>query len=538
MFTAANDHIVDVEHSPCSITSSSEYASSYSSDEGFFRRSVSAVGDKVGVESGPKNRKHRTASRPTMRIPLHGDIAAVGASGGSASVAATCGSTRSPFEEESQEGQLEGSLRAACRQHVREGGEPPIASSVIFGPLQAANSRDDEPRTRSKAPLRPAEAELPAVGGESAVGGRLRTPKAVPREKAAARPPSPTVGGESAVGGRPAVGRESAVIGDSAVRGEGTRVKANVLPRTVAPKTDIGAFFSEGEGRGFNDFSIFKDTSPLWRAVAAETRKKGCVIGSGQIAGEHVFCLLNVNSPETTGTELDRNFKVWMNGMKQWLLQRPDFWKKMLEDVPGRPSASDKAGKIPPSSPANDMAGMLSKFNWEYRRPSPTDNAFLDSWSKSRQGITSDMLETFLHSGDFNIERNELRHTYPWAKKDVDWTEWGVGNGVDYCAWTGSSMLVPISLNDSAVGERTYYQRSVTTICFPAFCFLLGQKFTAAEIGDAWMQLPLVKGGKKTVVRTLAPARGRASGLGEGRPSATKSMHNEQGLAERMVRAN
>jgi len=30
-------------------------------------------------------------------------------------------------------------------------------------------------------------------------------------------------------------------------------------------------------------------------------------------------------------------------------------------------------------------------------------------------------------------------------------------------------------------------------VCFPAFCYLLGRHFTAAEIETAWLKLPLVK---------------------------------------------
>ena len=118
MFAAANDHIVVVDKS----ISSSQYSSSNSSYEG-----ESAVGDQVGVKSLRKTRKHKSESTPTMRIPLHGGIAAVGASCGNASVAATCGSESPPFEEESQEGQLDGTLRAACRQHVRDGGLPQLS---------------------------------------------------------------------------------------------------------------------------------------------------------------------------------------------------------------------------------------------------------------------------------------------------------------------------------------------------------------------------------------------------------------------------
>ena len=476
-----------------------EHSSSYSSDEELDRRSASAVGGIMG--------------KPTMRIPSHGDIAAVGASGGSASVEATSGSTELPFEEESQEGQLLGSLRAACREHKRGGGAPPIVPSRIFGRSPAAKRRDKSKSTRrrrsstrTEAPSRPPKAgrrenaaALPpssAVGGKSAVVRKLRPHRDVPREETAA------VACESAVGGRPAVGGESAV-GDSAVSPERIfEIKANLRSRTAADeeygrRNNIGLHFNAKETQEFLCYPIFQDYSPLWTAVIAENRKEGSVQGCGEMAGEHAFFSFNAHNPGTLPTQLDRHYKRWSSGFRKWLADDPDHWKKLLQNVPGRPSASDKAGKILSPSPANEMLGMLAKFNWEYRRPSPNEFAFLDHWSKSRHVPTNDMLQTFRDSGDFHIDQDELRQTYPWSKKDVDWKEWGVGGGVDFCAWTGSSMIVPISLDASAVGERTYYLRSVTTICFPAFCFLLGQNFTAAEIAAAWVKLPLVTGTKK-----------------------------------------
>ena len=60
-------------------------------------------------------------------------------------------------------------------------------------------------------------------------------------------------------------------------------------------------------------------------------------------------------------------------------------------------------------------------------------------------------------------------------------------------------MLVPVSLKHSptsAVGEEQYYVRSVTTVTFPALCYLLGEQFTAAEIEEVWLALPIVKPGK------------------------------------------
>ena len=52
-------------------------------------------------------------------------------------------------------------------------------------------------------------------------------------------------------------------------------------------------------------------------------------------------------------------------------------------------------------------------------------------------------------------------------------------------------MLVP--RNDG----NEYLCRTVVTTCFPAFLYLLGEHFTAREVEDAWVKLPIVKAGKR-----------------------------------------
>ena len=191
----------------------------------------------------------------------------------------------------------------------------------------------------------------------------------------------------------------------------------------------------------------------------------------------------------------DRNYKAWTAEIKNSLKKDPEAWSKLLEDVPGRPSASCKGGNA-----ADDMLGLIAKFNWQYKRPTPNEFALVDTWAKSRQALTPEHLQFFIYSRNFDIDQDEFRHTHMWAEKEVDWNAWHSNAGGDAAlgAWTGSSMLVPASLpSRSAVGERKYYERSVTTICFPAFCFLLRAHFTAVQISDAWLKLPLVMKGKK-----------------------------------------
>ena len=103
--------------------------------------------------------------------------------------------------------------------------------------------------------------------------------------------------------------------------------------------------------------------------------------------------------------------------MKEWLLKAPDHWQTMLSNVPGRPSASGKSAssKFLTASPANEMKGLLTKYNWEYRRPSPNQFAMLDHWTKSQSMLDPAMLKLFL-GGDYHIPQDDLRHTMLWEK--------------------------------------------------------------------------------------------------------------------------
>jgi len=112
---------------------------------------------------------------------------------------------------------------------------------------------------------------------------------------------------------------------------------------------------------------------------------------------------------------------------------------------------------------------MLAKYNWEYRRPSPTDSAMLDCWTKSRTSMTdiTPDLQKIFQSGDYNIEKEEFRQTYVCGKESVGWTTWDVGGCAAVGAPSGSSMFLPVFPAHSAVGEEQYICRNVATTCFP-----------------------------------------------------------------------
>ena len=132
------------------------------------------------------------------------------------------------------------------------------------------------------------------------------------------------------------------------------------------------------------------------------------------------------------------------------------------------------------------MRGMFAKYNLEYRRPAPHNHSMLDNSSKNLMTrIDQDVFKLFM-SEKYAIDRDQLRHTMVWSYSSVDWNSWGD---------KPSSMLVPVTSPaspTSAVGVEVYLCRSVTATNFPAFCYLLGERFTAVEIEAAWLTLQLV----------------------------------------------
>ena len=175
-------------------------------------------------------------------------------------------------------------------------------------------------------------------------------------------------------------------------------------------RRDIGASMTRAQQEKFGGFEVFQKPSPLWTALAQETRERKSVTGSGKCDGEYVFCLFNVLFQEDFEASLLRHNNVWTNGMKSWHVDEPSHWKKLLEDVPrrpessntGRPSASVPV-KILTPSPQKDMKGMLAKYNCQYRRPSPHEFTMLEAWTKSKMSTLSPgVFQLFL--GDLLIQ--------------------------------------------------------------------------------------------------------------------------------------
>ena len=207
---------------------------------------------------------------------------------------------------------------------------------------------------------------------------------------------------------------------------------------------------------------------------------------------EQIFLLFSVNEGAGLQESLTRNFHAWCNGMKDYMLKWPEEWSELLANVPRRPLAPGQAAG---PSMLGYIKGLFTTYTWQYRMASPISSAMIDEWTKS-EAIPDRELLMYFQGGDFDIDQAHLKRTPIWKDEDVDWAQWSWDSPSWMAIGTsiGCSMLVPVSFDRSAVDE--YYIRSVTAVCFPAFCYLLGKQFTAAEIEDAWLKLPIVKPAK------------------------------------------
>ena len=406
---------------------------------------------------GPQAKKKKL----TMRIPLPKSMPFIR---GSAAVGATSSKRAHspPFEAESQEGQLN-SWRSAIREHAQTGGSPPPVPAINAASGKACRSMAPTPDRASRGPekkeLDKAEDDKSAVGEKSGVGG------------------------SSAFGDR------------SAARGEATREKV-VLKSSEDVQKDLDPQWVKkciSESLEYDD--IFSKTSPLSKATNREIMRPGTEVGTHCCPGAAVFLKFDWFSGAEIRFNCQRHFHEWTRAMKDSIFDDTRKWEKLLEDVPpppwdagnGRPWASNHSHV---DSPSQQLQGLFSKYNYQYRRPWASDSILMDSWCsgftiKGSPVITPDLLDLF-NGDDYNVEEESLRNTFVWGQGSVAWQ-----------TWKGSSMLVPITPEDPAVGGNEYLCRCVITTCFPAFCYVLGENFTAREVEVAWNKLPIVKTGKK-----------------------------------------
>ena len=116
-----------------------------------------------------KARRGKLTMRMPREMPVVRGSAAVGASSSKEAY-----SPPSPFEAESQEGELH-SFRAALREYARTGGGPPPVPAINAATGKACRSRAPTPDPASRGPekkeLDKAEDDKSAVGEKSSVGG-------------------------------------------------------------------------------------------------------------------------------------------------------------------------------------------------------------------------------------------------------------------------------------------------------------------------------------------------------------------------------
>ena len=173
-------------------------------------------------------------------------------------------------------------------------------------------------------------------------------------------------------------------------------------------------------------------------------------------------------------------------------LIRNDDWGltgRLLEDTPHRPDpcppwATDRDGKLH-SNKIDRMLGLISKYNWEYRRPYLYPEIVpLEHWSSMRAKDLPHGALQVLHDRKFRVEWEQLRQTPVWdcdAVADMD---------------PPSSMMLPLWSKSAVGGEWVTDEwamvRRVLAISFPRLCVELMGQYTAREIAEAWERSPIV----------------------------------------------
>ena len=235
------------------------------------------------------------------------------------------------------------------------------------------------------------------------------------------------------------------------------------------------------------DISVFAPESELWRALAGRWRSS---LKSEQAddLGEDVFCEFNFYDSDAVNLQ-KRHFAFWTRTLRAFMQTKGVIHTRLVASVTTRPGiALDHEW----NSPKNAVLGLLAKYNWQFRRPYPhRGNVELDTWQKAPAKVL-DAGQIELFSGrEFRVATKEFRETSIWFQEDIDWP----------ALTMPSSMIVPTTDRSAppwAAGHPPtfYYIRQVSTISFPALCWLFRNDATAAAIEAAWLQMPIVKPGK------------------------------------------
>ena len=335
----------------------------------------------------------------------------------------------------------------------------------------------------------------------SAVGDRSRSPTLCPGRS---RPPRllalTSSAWRPAANGRPRRARPRrarfpAPPGNgSAVGDDGSSAASENTRRFTADPSYMGQFSS---------IAVFAQESCLWAFLESLDMMSNwkdnmqCDIRSD--LGDKRLWMFRFWRGTYNDDELKNHYNRTVSDMKTYINVVPDGLKlRLLHDVPARPSASNS---LPLTTNAQfTFLGMLSKYNFEYRRPFPMQrNApTLDVWHRTVVGARQPLAQAAVNdmmAPCFLVP--EIEGTFE-GQDDTLYVDWIAPM---------SSMMARLQ---SAVGDDNQYAlfRDVLGINFPCFCYFLKDDFTARQIEEAWLQCP--------VIRRAKTSRGSTGG---GRPS-------------------
>ena len=159
-----------------------------------------------------------------------------------------------------------------------------------------------------------------------------------------------------------------------------------------------------------------------------------------------------------------------MREMKAQLNDASFQFGRLLDDVPKRPVAKNQWRPLAPTA-REDMRGLLSKFNLQYRRPYIANHdAELEVWNPVRAALGAQLSAQYFH-----IHERDLESTVVF--REIDRNKGGP-----------NSMVV-----NTFSGKMV---RTVVGISFPALCLLLQEVHNAVDIERAWTEMPMVRCGK------------------------------------------
>ena len=164
--------------------------------------------------------------------------------------------------------------------------------------------------------------------------------------------------------------------------------------------------------------------------------------------------------------------------VRKQLKENSADWGKLLADVPWAPEMQRPLAR----DPAEEALQLLSKYNWQFRRPSRWSEAV--GWESHI--VVSDKAGDYcwFFDEEWLIPPGNMRPSPVWNNQLVDWQKW---------QRRPSGIVLPLM---SAVGDRMFLIRRVYGISFAGMVFLLGGDYTMTELEEAWLEMPLIKVGQ------------------------------------------